>query len=252
MQVKTYNDIKYYQSDLLNEHDFIHAFFTKRLERNEPKELQNGLNLSSNIHFLNQIHNDKIITINNTLYSKIKTGDCLITQKEGQSLWIYTADCIPMLIADTKTRNIAALHSGLKGLKKQIISKTLKKIIEIGSNKNNLIFALGPAIQGDKYEVKIKDVDDLIFQLAERSNEKKVQYLFEDTKEKLIYLYRKSHKNDTLLFDIQAAAILQLHNEGIKNSQIDLNRLCTFSNTKLFNSFRRDQTSFRQWSCIYS
>ena len=78
---------------------------------------------------------------------------------------IYTADCLLILIADIKTRNIATYHSRLKGLKKQIISKTLKKLEAIGSRKNNLIISLGPSIKGDKYQVKKKDIEDLIIQI---------------------------------------------------------------------------------------
>ena len=72
---------------------------------------------------------------------------------------------MPILIADMKTRNIAALHSGLKGLKKKIISKTLKRLEEIGSKKNNLIISIGPSITGDQYQVKRKDIKDLISQI---------------------------------------------------------------------------------------
>ncbi len=40
--------------------------------------------------------------------------------------------------------------------------------------------------------------------------------------------------------------------EGIKKYQINVNRICTYSNPRLFNSYRRNKTSSRQWSCIYS
>ena len=113
-----YKYIKSFQSNLLKKYNFQHAFFTKKYTKNQPIELQNELNLKSNIHHLKQINSSKIITINDTLDSIIKTGDCLITKEKGTSLWIYTADCIPILIADIKTRNIAACHCGLKGLKK--------------------------------------------------------------------------------------------------------------------------------------
>ena len=74
-----------------------------------------------------------------------------------------------MLIADKKTRNIAAFRAGLEGIKKQIISNTLKRLEGIGSKKNNLIFAIGPSIKGDKYQVEKKDVEDLIFKLTGKS-----------------------------------------------------------------------------------
>ena len=138
---------------------------------------------------------------------------------------------------------------------KKIISKTLKNLERIGSKKKNLIIALGPAIKGDKYQVKKKDVKDLIFQISGEVNPEKGCCLIEwnkDKEEDLIYLFKEDSKPDKLLIDLQAAAILQLFKEGIKQSQINLNRLCTYSNPELFNSYRRDKTYSRQWSCIYS
>tara|TARA_Y100001968_G_scaffold156365_1_gene142816 strand:+ start:603 stop:1352 length:750 start_codon:yes stop_codon:yes gene_type:complete len=247
-----YNNVNYFQCDLLKEHNFFHAFFTKRFENNTPKYLQNKLNLNSKIHYLNQIHSNKVIKVNNTLDLKTRTGDCLITNERCQSLWIYTADCIPILIADKETRNIAACHSGLKGLKKEIISKTLKNLLELGSKKHNLIISIGPSIQGNKYQVKIKDVEELILKLTGERYMPNSCYLIESIKEERLHLFKEDIKQQRLLFDIQIAAILQLYKEGIERYQINLNRICTYSNPKLFNSFRRDNSKLRQWSCIYS
>ena len=179
-------NIKHFQSDLLNKHKFNHAFFTKRYKNNNPIELQTELNLTSNIHYMKQVHSNKVFKVNNTFYLKPKTGDCLITKERSQSLWIYTADCIPILIADIKTRSIAACHSGLAGRKKRIISRTLKRFEEIGSDRNNLIIALGPSIEGDNYQVNIKDVNDLIIQITGKSYiEKSFLLIDEETKELL-------------------------------------------------------------------
>ena len=71
-------------------------------------------------------------------------------------------------------------------------------------------------------------------------------------KGEIIPLFRKDSNPNKILIDIQAAAILQLSKEGIKPNQININRLCTYSNPNLFNSYRRDKTNLRQWSCIYS
>ena len=90
----------------------IHAFFTKKSKNNKPIELQNQLNLFSNIHYTKQAHSEKVIQVNNnTLNLKPEIADSLTTKEQYQSLWIYTADCIPILIADIKTRNIAACHA---------------------------------------------------------------------------------------------------------------------------------------------
>ncbi len=256
MRLLTYKKINYFQSDLLIDNNFKHAFFTKRYNKNEPMELQSQFNLTSNIHYSKQTHSDKIIQVKNASNLKTKIADSLITKERNQSLWIYTADCIPILIADIKTRNIASCHCGLRGLKNKIISKTLKKLERIGSNKNNLIFAIGPSIKGDKYQVKKKDVEDLIFQLLRESYIKKTCCLCgeeeEEEEEELINLFKKDSNPERLLFDIKTAAILQLFREGIKRYQINVNKFCTYSNPTLFNSYRRKKTNLRQWSCIYS
>ncbi len=246
-----YKYIKYFQSNLFKKHNFNHAFFTKQYNKNEPIELQNLLNLKSNIHLLKQVNSSKIITINDTLDLEIKTGDCLITKEKSTSLWIYTADCIPILIADIKTRNIAACHCGLKGLKKNIILKTLKKFEEEGSDKKNLIIAIGPSIIGENYQINLKDINDLIIEIL-GNNHAERNSLVEINKEEQIPLYKEDIYPGKLLFDIQAAAILQLYKIGIQRSQINLNRICTYSNPTLFHSFRRNNTLLRQWSCIYS
>ena len=255
MRLLTYKNIKYFQSDLLNKHNFIHFFFTKRYEKNTPIELQNELDLISTIHFLNQVHSNQIIQINNTLDLKPKMADCLITKERNKSLWIYTADCLPILIADIKTRNIAACHCGLNGLKNRIISKTLKKLIKIGSKKKNLIISIGPSIKGDKYQVDLKDVHNLIIQIIGKRNIGLSYPIIQGTNKQegeVIKLFQEDPNPNKLLFDIKSAAILQFYKIGIKQSQININRLCTYSNPTLFNSFRRDNTTQRQWSCIYS
>ncbi len=252
MRLLTHNEINFFECDLFRENNFIHAFFTKRSNKNKPVDLQNQLNVSSNINYAKQIHSDKVIQVNNILNLKPKIADALITKEKYQSLWIYTADCIPILIADIKTRNIAACHSGLKGIKKEIISKTLKRLEDIGSKKNDLIIAIGPSIKGDKYQVEKKDVEDLIIQLTGKSFMEKSLCINEFKEEEIIPLFKKDSNPNKILIDIQAAAILQLFKEGIKKHQINLNRICTYSNPDLFNSYRRDKTNLRQWSCIYS
>ena len=252
MRLSTKGKTKYFQSNLLKEHNFHHAFFTKRCNKNTPIDLQIELNLTSNIHHLKQFHSNKIIQVDNESIPKSKPGDCLITKEKNQSLWIYTADCIPILIADKETRNIAACHSGLKGLKNQIISKTIKRLKEIGSKKNNLIVAFGPSITGNNYQVDKKDINDILIDIIGEKYTNQSFHIVKLNKEMLITLFRKNMKPEKLLFDIQAAAMLQLEKEGIKRSQIDVGRICTYENQKLLNSYRRDRSYLRQWNCIYS
>ena len=252
MRLFTCKNIDFFQSELFRKYNFTHAFFTRSSSNLEPARLQDHLNLTSKINYLNQIHSSKVIQVNNRLNSNYKNADCLITKARNQSLWIYTADCLPIFFADIKTRNIASCHCGLKGLKKKIITNTLKIFEQLGSSKNNLIIAIGPSINGENYQVKKKDIEDLIIQLAGENFTEKYICLNVSKGKEMIPLFKKDSNPNKILFDIQVAAVLQLYKEGIKQHQININRICTFSNPKLFNSYRREKTNSRQWNCIYS
>ncbi len=96
--------------------------------------------------------------------------------------------------------------------------------------------------------MRTKDVSDFIVEITGARYIKISCFSIEFKKGKKLTLYKEDIKPSRLIFDIKTAAVLQLHNAGIKQSQLDLNQLCTYSNPELFNSFRRDNTSFRQWS----
>jgi YfiH family protein len=81
-------------------------------------------------------------------------GDALITREPGVLLTIQTADCIPILLADTKQKAIAAIHSGWRGTAQRIAEKTLGRMqMEFGTRPQDVIAALGPGICGGCYEV---------------------------------------------------------------------------------------------------
>ena len=71
-------------------------------------------------------------------------ADGLFGDKCNQNLWVYTADCMPILFADKRTRNVAALHCGRKGLEKKIINNLVKIFENLGTFRDDLIVAIGP------------------------------------------------------------------------------------------------------------
>lgn len=81
-------------------------------------------------------------------------GDALITREPGVLLTIQTADCIPILLADTKRKAVAAIHSGWRGTAQRIAEKTLGRMrMEFGTRPQDVVAALGPGIGGCCYEV---------------------------------------------------------------------------------------------------
>ena len=80
-------------------------------------------------------------------------ADGLVGNKCSQNLWVYTADCMPIFFADRRTRNVAALHCGRKGLEKKIIKNLVKIFDNFGTFRDDLLVAIGPAISKEHYLV---------------------------------------------------------------------------------------------------
>ena len=104
----------------------------------------------------------------------------------------------------------------------------------------------------EKYQVNKKYFEDLITQIAGENFTEKNSCIKAIKGKEMIPLFKKDSNPNKILFDIQTAAISQLYKAGIKQYQINSNRICTYSNPKLFNSYRKEKTNSRQCSCIYS
>jgi polyphenol oxidase len=74
-------------------------------------------------------------------------GDGLITREAGLLLGVQTADCVPVLIADTRRRVVGAFHAGWRGTVARIVERGVETMQrEFGSRPEDLIAAVGPAI----------------------------------------------------------------------------------------------------------
>jgi YfiH family protein len=103
---------------------------------------------------LRQIHSDFVHPIGSKRPPGVCQGDALITQEPGLLLAVQTADCIPLLLADTWNHAVAAVHSGWRGTLKRIAEKALGRMrMEFGTRPEHVIAALGPGIGRCCYEV---------------------------------------------------------------------------------------------------
>ena len=117
---------KYYLSPILVKNNFKHGFFTKTSSEIKLSLLSKHLNKNYSDCVLNQIHSNKIVCGSKTKENKRVEADGLVNDKHNQNLWIYTADCMPILFADKKKRCVAAIHCGRKGLENKIIKNIIK------------------------------------------------------------------------------------------------------------------------------
>ena len=73
--------------------------------------------------------------------------DALITNDAGCALVVFTADCTPILLWDSVTGAVGAVHAGWRGTAADIAGKTVRAMVkEFGCNPNNIRAAIGPNI----------------------------------------------------------------------------------------------------------
>ena len=82
------------------------------------------------------------------------TGDALLTDQPGILRSVTTADCLPVLLLDTRHRAVAAIHSGWRGALSRVIENTAGEMCRIfQSRPEGLLAVLGPSIRACCYEV---------------------------------------------------------------------------------------------------
>jgi len=180
----------------------------------------------------------------------IKTdADGLVSNKCNQNLWVYTADCMPIFFADKRTRNVATLHCGRKGLEKKIIKNLVKIFDTFGTSKDDLLVAIGPAISKEHYLV-----DKLTLkEFYRKAENKKITFNMTTTEKDHCYGNSNHFKEQNLIqLDLKRSAYRQLLNENIPYTNIEISNLCTYKLKNEFNSWRRSKTFSRQWNFICS
>lgn len=146
--------------------------------------------------------------------------DGLVTVEKRMILSIRTADCVPILLYDYKNKIISAVHAGWRGTLGRITTNAIEKMIQLGSQTENIITAIGPCVGKCCYEVG-----------------KEVYRSFIDSDK--IFESCFIRKKDKLFFDLTRANELILIKSGIKENNISSSYLCTYCNENDFFSHRR-------------
>jgi YfiH family protein len=169
---------------------------------------------------LKQVHSGIVVDMHDTSAAgNAIEGDASVTGLQGVMLGVQTADCVPILIADSEAKAVAAIHAGWRGTAARIAKATVAALREkYGIDPKNLTAAIGPHIGVCCYEVGEE--------VVEAMNEPAV---FNRRPE-----WPKAHLN------LGEANRRQLIDAGIPEPQIDSSSLCTRCREDLFHSFRRD------------
>lgn len=172
--------------------------------------------------WLNQVHGTQVIEYTDSPVS-LPDADGCYSNKLHQPCVVMTADCLPVLVTDTKGSFVAAIHCGWRGLAGGILEQFFNHL----PDSESILVWLGPAIGPTAFEVGI----DVLNSFPEQS----IAFQPSDNGKYLANLYQLTR--------------LRLERLGIYNVYCD--EQCTFSNHDDFFSFRRDGVTGRMASIIW-
>ncbi len=196
---------------------------------------------------LRQFHSD-VIHVAAAPQADAANADALITSTPGLLLGVQTADCVPILLADTKRQVVAAIHAGWRGTLARIAVKTLGRMrMEFGTRTSDVVAALGPAIGGGCYEVGPEVAQAFATQFPPAAD------WFDGHFEQLAHgeeplwlpwltMMPPGHvpPPPRVQLDLRAANRWQLIDAGVPEKQIGVSDLCTACRTDLLFSYRRE------------
>jgi YfiH family protein len=197
-----------------------------------------------------QIHSDIIRRVDSIPDSPSKdplSGDGLITATAGLLLGIQTADCLPVILVDTKRHAIGLFHAGWRGTLKRIVEKGVGEMHRcFGTNPRDLKVAIGPGIQGCCYEVgeevRIKfesqfEYGASLFREIKESDPVREKY-------PLLFLSARAPGHSDLpkkiFLDLVEANRQQLLAADVAAKNIEASPLCTNCHPELLFSYRAE------------
>ena len=174
-------------------------------------------------HFLTayQIHSPTVVVADAPwTHENRPRADAIVTSTPKLAIGVSTADCGPLLFADSEARVIGAAHAGWRGAFTGVIEATVAAMEELGADRRRIAAALGPTISQSNYEVGPEFVQR--FMEADPAN---AQYF--------VAKDRAGHA----FFDLHGYIAACVHRAGIGEFE-DLD-LCTYAEPDRFFSYRR-------------
>jgi hypothetical protein len=189
------------------------------------------------LHWLNQVHGNTVIDVDvGTPQMRARDADAMVSKAAHCGLAIMTADCVPIVLYQPSSGQIAAIHAGWQGLANGVIAETVKTFansptklsptdtdadtaIYTDTNTGNEIRAwIGACISAANYEVGGEVVDKLLAGCAQRQGltAAETSYL----RASICQAVTKAESTDELTakywLDLPKLARLQLEAQGIQ------------------------------------
>ncbi len=209
----------------------VRAFFTTRALGDVKAGVAHGALraiLPAPPVWLKQVHGMVVVDAAAIATDGVPEADASFTTARGIVCAVMTADCMPVLLAARDGSAVGAAHAGWRGLCAGVIERTIERMHVPGED---LVAWLGPAIGPRAYEV---------------GEEVRGEFLARDPRSASAFVpVRPGH----WLLDLYAVARQRLHAKGV--AAIYGGGHCTYSETDLFFSFRRDKVIERMAAFVW-
>ncbi len=275
---------------------FRHGFFTQHWSPQRPQDLVVALDPDATVCRVKQVHGNRVLPSSDVVEAMelklsdetpepvFPIADGILSDRPHHAVWVCSADCVPALIADPITGQVAAVHAGWRGTAARILPNAIAQLQAQGSQLSNLQIALGPAIAGEVYQVSstvgaavalsllpnfaeidiLKDVaiSNQSGEAEQRSLDPLMQQLdnHPDHRNQILTTAQRwspspilpDEQPDRVRLDVRLINLLQLQSLGISSDQVAIAPYCTYQNSEQFFSYRRTRKKNVQWSGIVS
>ncbi len=146
--------------------------------------------------------------------------DALVTNQKNSYLFVYTADCLPLLFYSPQREVIAAAHAGYRGVLNGVAERVVKMMVsKFQVNKRDINIFVGPAILSCHYNIG-RNVEKLFIKKFGRSVIKR--------------------KSGEIYLDLEKSLKIQLIKCGILPEKIDFSHVCTVCRNQDYYSARKE------------
>ena len=170
---------------------------------------------------LYQIHSAKAVSVSEPWeIGTSPQADAVVTNVPGTAVGVLTADCAPVLLADSKAAVVGAAHAGWKGAFEGVTDAAIAEMEKLGAVRERIAAAIGPCIAQASYEVDAAFRNR--FLSAEAAHER---------------FFVSNNKPGFFRFDLEGYVAMRLERAGLKN--IERLGADTYAREADFYSFRR-------------
>jgi YfiH family protein len=168
---------------------------------------------------VHQVHSPDVAVVDSAYDGERPQVDAMVTSVPGIVLGVLSADCGPILFADSENGVVGAAHAGWKGALTGVLENTIDAMISLGAEREKITAVLGPSIGPESYEVGPEFVE---------------RFLATDPSYAAFFSPSKNAGHS--MFDLPSLTISRLKAAGVTAENLDMD---TYPDKERFYSYRR-------------